>query len=113
MTDQTDTDALVERVKVALVEAAGYPAHYARHCQDYDQYPVLIIVKAFAAMPEATTQAAQIAALTERVRVLEGALEPFTRGPDGTSLAKLYAHLNRQHYHTARTALASKEPTND
>jgi outer membrane protein assembly factor BamD (BamD/ComL family) len=40
-----------------------------------------------------------------RIEVLEKALEPFTRGPDGTSLAKLYAHLTREHYRAARAAL--------
>ncbi len=48
------------------------------------------------------------AALLEYVARLEAALEPFTRGPDRTSLAKLYAHLNRDHYRDALAALASK-----
>lgn len=57
---------------------------------------------------EAPTMLATIQSLSERIAVLEGALEPFTRGPDGTSLARLYAHLNREHYRNAVASLTQE-----
>ena len=102
MTDQTDTDALAKEVRRAAVELLAGDA----------------AISVYKAATYITTPAAQIAALTKRVRVLEDMVEDCADTleqvlddfQDGLSVCPFVKDEVRFRAAEARTALASKDP---
>ena len=72
LTDQTDTDALVARAMRVFCKAV-WASEKAACCPSWIETGITAVL---AAMPEATAQAAQIAALTERVNAFTACRKP-------------------------------------